>query len=116
MNVWNGMYQDNNREIQSSAMASGLSSSESDSIEVRNSTSLYRLPPRSNRGIPAKRYVPEDGSSRQVEYPIAHYTEMTKLPKLLSGFVKQLSYIKVPESVEEALKDKKMGECYGSRN
>jgi hypothetical protein len=63
------------------------------------------LPPRINRGVPPKRYVPEDGTSK--EYPIANYMTTEKLPERVKMFSEKMLSISVPKNVEEAQQDPK---------
>jgi Reverse transcriptase (RNA-dependent DNA polymerase) len=72
--------------------------------EVSFSTQNFRLPPRTNRGKPPKRYVPEDGSSME-KYSIANFTSTKHLTEPLKGFVNQISTMKVPTKLEEAMTD-----------
>jgi Reverse transcriptase (RNA-dependent DNA polymerase) len=67
----------------------------------------FKLPVRTTRGQPPRRYVPEDGSSKEIKYPIANYTSTINLVKPLRAFANQLSSVTIPEKLEEALKDKK---------
>jgi Reverse transcriptase (RNA-dependent DNA polymerase) len=52
-----------------------------------------------------KRYVPEDGTSKEIRYPIGNYTTTNKLSEPLKGFVNQISSVVIPERLEEALND-----------
>jgi Reverse transcriptase (RNA-dependent DNA polymerase) len=74
--------------------------------KVSSLETVFKLPPRKNRGQPPKRYVPEDDTSIE-RYPIAKYTTIGHLSEPLKGFVNQLSSIVVPRTLEEAVKDKK---------
>jgi hypothetical protein len=47
-------------------------------LEVSSLETRFKLPPRSNRGQPPKRYVSEDGTSKE-RYPIAKYTTSSHL-------------------------------------
>jgi hypothetical protein len=67
--------------------------------QVRVSEQRYILPPRKNRGIPPNRYVPGDGTSRNVDYLMSNYTSTELLPKPLKAFAHQLSSITVPELI-----------------
>jgi Reverse transcriptase (RNA-dependent DNA polymerase)/GAG-pre-integrase domain/Integrase core domain/gag-polypeptide of LTR copia-type len=67
----------------------------------------YILPIRQNRGNPPKRYVPEDGTSKQVRYPITNYVSTEKLPEKLKQFSDKMLSLTIPNSVEEALRDPK---------
>jgi Reverse transcriptase (RNA-dependent DNA polymerase) len=70
--------------------------------EVNFSEHRFTLPPRTNRGKPPKRYVPEDGSSIE-KYPIANFTTTKHLKEPLKGFVNQISLTTIPTKVEDAL-------------
>jgi Reverse transcriptase (RNA-dependent DNA polymerase) len=85
-----------------------------DSPEVSVSETQFKLPLRSNRGVPPKRYIPEEGTSRIVKYPITKYVTTKSLPKILNNFVAQLSSESVPERLEEACKEKKWIEAMNS--
>jgi Reverse transcriptase (RNA-dependent DNA polymerase)/Integrase core domain len=85
-----------------------------DSPEVSVSETQFKLPLRSNRGVPPKRYIPEEGTSRIVKYPITKYVTTRSLPKILNNFVAQLSSESVPERLEEACKEKKWIEAMNS--
>ena len=73
--------------------------------EVSSLDSEFILPQRNNRGKPPKRYVPEDGTSEEIRYPIANYTTTEKMSEPLKSFVNRISSVVVPEKLEEALKD-----------
>ena len=77
-----------------------------DNNEVCSSETQPRYPARVNRGKPPKRYIPEDGTSKEITYPIANYISTEKLPQPLKNFADQLSSIAIPEKVEDALKSK----------
>jgi hypothetical protein len=96
--------------IQSDSQPQGPCSPEDNSM-VSSLETYSKLPPRMNRGKPPKRYVPEDGTSKEIRYPIANYTTVEKLPKPLKDFSNQISSVIVPNSVEEALKDPKWVEA-----
>lgn len=66
----------------------------------------YNLPPRINRGRPPKQYIPEDGTSRAVKYPIVNFVKTEHLPKLLKTFSNQLSSVAIPEKLEDACENK----------
>ncbi|KAK1418159.1 hypothetical protein QVD17_27298 [Tagetes erecta] len=72
--------------------------------EVIQTTEKYVLPPRTNRGIPPKRYSPErqTGSSR---YPIANIAK-GNLSKEVKAFANAVYDEQIPNSVEQALKSK----------
>jgi Reverse transcriptase (RNA-dependent DNA polymerase) len=76
-----------------------------DILEVSSSDISFKLPSRNNRGKPPKRYVPEDGTSKEIRYPIANYTTTENLSEPLKNFANQISSVTVPEKLEEALKD-----------
>ena len=63
----------------------------------------YQLPPRQNRGHPPDRFSPE-GKTR---YSIAQYVSTHRLSPQYQAFVNQMTSVKFPNSVEEALKDSK---------
>jgi hypothetical protein len=69
--------------------------------------SQFRLPTRTNRGVPPKRYILEDGTSERVKYPIANYATSNHLSEQLKIFVFQVSSIPILDKVEEAAQDKK---------
>jgi Reverse transcriptase (RNA-dependent DNA polymerase) len=71
------------------------------------SISNYILPLRTNRGKPSKRYVPEDGTSETIKYPIANYVSTSKLSEPLKDFSETILSLKVPKNIEEALRDPK---------
>jgi Reverse transcriptase (RNA-dependent DNA polymerase)/Integrase core domain len=98
--------QEENEEEQIQAIASSPISPRHET-QVCTSEHRYTLPPRINRGKPPARYVPEDGTNRNVNYPILNYicTELLSAP--LQAFVNQLSSITIPEKVEDAMKDEK---------
>jgi transposase InsO family protein len=75
--------------------------------QVCNSEQNFRLPPRTTRGQPPKRYVPEDGTSQEVRYPIVNYTSTKNLPEPLRAFANKLSSASIPERLEEAKNNKK---------
>jgi hypothetical protein len=58
-------------------------------------------------GRPPKRYIPEDGISKEVTYSIAYYTSTKTLSKPLQNFAEQLSSVTILEKVEDALKSEK---------
>jgi hypothetical protein len=74
--------------------------------EVSSSEPLFTLPSRKNRGKPAKRYVPKDGTNTKI-YPIAKYTTTNHLTEPLKGFVNQISSVIVPKKLKEAITDPK---------
>jgi hypothetical protein len=82
-----------------------------DNPEVSSLEIFSKLPPRVNREKPPKRYVPEDGTSKEIRYPIANYTTTEKLSKPLKEFSDQISVVKVPNNLEEALEDPKWVEA-----
>jgi Reverse transcriptase (RNA-dependent DNA polymerase) len=82
-----------------------MASEDDPTVSLPNSN--YILPPRKNRGIPPKRYVPENGTSKEIKYPIANYTTTNELPNQLKEFNDKMLSIVVPDSVEEAMKDPK---------
>jgi hypothetical protein len=82
-------------------------------VSVSNTEFIFqlKLPPRKNRGIPPKRYVPEDGSSKTKEYPIINYCIVKNLPKLVKSFATRVASESVPERVEDALANPKWVEA-----
>jgi Reverse transcriptase (RNA-dependent DNA polymerase) len=74
--------------------------------QVRTTHSSFKLPVRTTRGKPPKRYVPEDGSSTEAKYPISNYTSTVSLIAPLQNFANQLSSIKIPGKLDEALSEK----------
>ena len=85
-----------------------------DNTEVSSPELSFKLPPRTNRGKPPKRYIPENGTSEEIRYPIANYTMTDHLSEPLKSFVNQMSSVVVPERLEEALKDPKWVEAMQS--
>jgi Reverse transcriptase (RNA-dependent DNA polymerase) len=77
-----------------------------DNPKVSSLETRFKLPPMSNRGQPPKRYVPEDGTSKE-RYPIAKYTTTTSLTEPLKGFVNQILSVIIPEKLEEVRNDPK---------
>nr|GFA98639.1 putative ribonuclease H-like domain-containing protein [Tanacetum cinerariifolium] len=64
----------------------------------------YVLPPRSNRGVPPKRYSPEK-ESRRCKYPVANIAE-GNLSKGAKAFISSLYSNEVPTTIEQALKSR----------
>jgi hypothetical protein len=71
------------------------------------SISNYILPPRTNRGKSPKQYVPEDGTSEIIKYPITNYVSTNKLSEPLKGFSESILSLEVPKNIEETLRDPK---------
>nr|KAJ0198868.1 hypothetical protein LSAT_V11C600327230 [Lactuca sativa] len=66
----------------------------------------YVLPPRSNRGVPPKRYSPEK-ESRGDRYPVANIAK-GNLSKGAKAFVSSLYSNEIPTTTEQALKSKQL--------
>nr|GFA12145.1 putative reverse transcriptase, RNA-dependent DNA polymerase [Tanacetum cinerariifolium] len=64
----------------------------------------YVLLPRSNRGVPPKRYSPEK-DSRWCKYPVANIAE-GNLSKGAKAFISSLYSNEVPTTIEQALKSR----------
>lgn len=113
--VTRGMH--SGEDIQSSSNDELSSPSPEEHPEVRISTPeeqnivSYKLPFRHNRGKPPNRYEPEYEPKKPVNYPIANYVNVAKLSEKLKGFVANLSSVRVPERVEEALGDSRWREA-----
>jgi len=73
--------------------------------ENEENTRKYQLPPRSTRGIPPRRYDLEFESQRS-RYPLSRVNE-GNLTKRAKAFNMALYTTNVPETVEEAIKDKR---------
>ncbi|CAL9004267.1 unnamed protein product, partial [Prunus brigantina] len=69
----------------------------------------YQIPKRTNRGKPPVHY--EADINAKGKYPINNYVSLTRLSESRVHFVKQLAEIPVPNSVTEALEDKKWKEA-----
>ncbi|GJX06710.1 retrovirus-related pol polyprotein from transposon TNT 1-94 [Tanacetum coccineum] len=65
----------------------------------------YVLPPRSNRGVPPKRYSPEK-TTRGAKYPMANIAE-GNLSNNAKAFAVSLCLEEIPSSIEQALKSEK---------
>nr|GEZ14533.1 putative ribonuclease H-like domain-containing protein [Tanacetum cinerariifolium] len=65
----------------------------------------YVLPPRSNKGVPPKRYSPEK-TTRGAKYPMANIAEVN-LSNNAKAFVVSLCSEEIPSSFEQALKSEK---------
>jgi hypothetical protein len=72
---------------------------------VSNYNPGYVLSPRDNRGKVPKRYIPEDGSSK--EYKITNYVAAKHLPEKLRSFCDNSLSLKIPNSMQEAKQDPK---------
>jgi hypothetical protein len=72
---------------------------------VSNYNPGYVLSPRDNRGKVPKRYIPEDGSSK--EYKITNYVATKHLPEKLRSFCDNSLSLKIPNSMQEAKQDPK---------
>jgi hypothetical protein len=81
-----------------------LARSLEESPQVCNSEQRFRLPPRTIRGEPPKRYVPEDDISQEVRYLIVNYTSTENLPEPLRAFANKLSSTSMLKRIEEAKK------------
>ena len=68
-------------------------------------TSIRRNPPRRNKGIPKPTYEPDLTS--KAKYPMSHYVSNHRLSESNKSFVNQLSIVSIPNSVQEALADKR---------
>ncbi|CAN6720151.1 unnamed protein product [Malus baccata var. baccata] len=68
-----------------------------------NDVSMYKLPPRQNRGVPPDRFSPEG----KVKYPISNYVSCKNLAPERQAWVNNVEAIQAPTRVEEALKDPK---------
>jgi hypothetical protein len=75
-----------------------------DDNEVSHAKPVFKLPARTNRGKPPKRYVPEDGTSKEVKFPIANYTTTDHLCEPLKAFVNQIASVIVPEKTRRGIK------------
>jgi transposase InsO family protein len=69
----------------------------------QNYNSQFKLPNRSNRGMPPKWYIPEEGVSKRIKYPITNYTKASNFSEPLRNFALQVS--SVPTKFEEAIQD-----------
>jgi hypothetical protein len=78
-----------------------------DDPTVSLSNSNYILPPKKNKGTPPKRYVLENGTSKEIKYLIANYTTTNKLPKQLKEFNDKMLSIAISDSVKETINDPK---------
>ncbi|KAK9065790.1 hypothetical protein SSX86_015191 [Deinandra increscens subsp. villosa] len=72
----------------------------------------YVLPPRSNRGVPPKRYSPEK-EARSSRYPMANVAA-GKLSPEAKAFATSLCSEEIPTTVEQALKSKEWREAMES--
>jgi Reverse transcriptase (RNA-dependent DNA polymerase) len=106
INLWIEMDVSNEEVIQSEPQPHGSDSLE-DTHEVSSQNLNFTLPLRTNRGKPPKRYIPEDGTSKEINYPIINYTTTDQLSEPLKNFLLQVSSGNVPERLEEAIKDPK---------
>lgn len=59
--------------------------------------SQYRLPPRSNRGVPPVKYELDPKS--KVRYPISNHVSCQKLSKSYASYVQQLSFVPIPNKM-----------------
>jgi hypothetical protein len=101
------MWDEGNEEVIQSQPEEQEPISLEENSQVSTSQPRYILPHRTTRGKPPKRYVPENGSSQKVRYPITNYTSTMNLSKPLRAFVNQLSSSRIPDKLEDALKDRK---------
>ena len=69
----------------------------------------YELPPRTNRGVPPKRYTPEK-EARRSRYPMANIAKGNLSPEA-QVFTTSLYSEEIPTSVEQALKSKEWREA-----
>lgn len=63
------------------------------------------MPNHSTRGIPKLTYEPD--LANEVKYPMSHYVSDHKLFESNKSFVNQLSFVSIPNSVQEALVNSK---------
>ena len=75
--------------------------------EVSSLDSRFILLQRNNRGKPPKRYIPEDGTSKEVQYPIAKYVTTKQLPEKVKNFADKMLSIEIPTNVNEARRDQR---------
>ncbi|CAN6709377.1 unnamed protein product [Malus baccata var. baccata] len=87
----------------SSLNISEVSTTDAHVTNPDNVMSIYKLPPRQNRGVPPDRFSPEG----KVKYPIANYVSCSNLAPERQAWVNNVEAIQVPTRVEEALKDPK---------
>ncbi|CAL9006051.1 unnamed protein product [Prunus brigantina] len=71
-------------------------------VHLEDKSVGYQLPFMQNRGKPPNRYSPDIGKTSK--YPIANHVSTEKLFEPLKAFVHQLSAIRIPTKVFEALK------------
>jgi hypothetical protein len=76
-----------------------------DGTIFESQVSQYRLPARSNRGIPPIQYEPNPKC--KAKYPISNHVSFQKLSKSYASFVLQLSSVPIPSKMQEALADDK---------
>ena len=72
-------------------------------IDFNSELSQYHLPPWSNRGQPPFRYEPYPKA--KVKYSINNHVSSHRLSKSYASFVLQLSFIFIPNKLQEALSD-----------
>ncbi|KAL6279087.1 hypothetical protein ACE6H2_015968 [Prunus campanulata] len=68
-------------------------------------SSVYQLPPRSNREKPLGRYSPQ--LETKMKYPIVHYMSTHRLSEACQAFVNQMSMVAIPSKVQDALTNSK---------
>ena len=76
-----------------------------------DSSAMYKLPFRHNRGKPPSRYSP-DHEEKRAKYPIANYVSTQRLSRPLKAFAYKLS----SEHIPRGLKRLKMGSSNKRRN
>ncbi|KAM2235080.1 hypothetical protein ACFXTI_013275 [Malus domestica] len=81
--------------------------SASDTHVTNDVISIYKLPPRQNRGVPPDKLSPEGKG----KYPIANYVSCENLSPERQAWVNNMESIQVPTRVEEALKSREWVEA-----
>ncbi|KAL4036651.1 hypothetical protein IC575_000215 [Cucumis melo] len=99
-----GMESENEEVIQPNEEPQGPMSPE-DQLQVSLPTSKYTLPVRCNRGIPPKRYEPDEDRHKKSKYPIANFVDTKSLSGPVKRFNENLLSCKIPENVDEAKSD-----------
>nr|GEX83975.1 putative reverse transcriptase, RNA-dependent DNA polymerase [Tanacetum cinerariifolium] len=92
----------NNESPESSNNETEQHSSQVDQIEEE--PVRYELPPRTNKGVPPKRYTPEK-EARRSRYPMANIAKGNLSPEA-QKFTTSLYFEEIPTSVEQALESK----------
>lgn len=81
---------------------------QSSQVEQENQTEVepvrYELPPRTNRGVPPKRYSPEK-EARRSRYPMANIAKGNISPEV-QNFTTSLYSEEIPTSIEQALESR----------